>query len=368
MKYLILLVFCTNAFAGAVGDNTGTHDVGLGNATPNYMPFVDKSKYLPLAGWKTRGTTEIWVRTSDLAKDIPTVTGNNGEFRIDCDVSHMSDDDPIVYPRQKGKAHSHVFFGNTSTFYSSSATSLIAKDKRSTCRGGAVNKSAYWIPNLIDTKTGAPLPPSSALWYYKSGYRLDGATIVAPPNGLKIIAGDMKATSPQKTRFPEFTCQLPSPLVSPPATKHIPACPQGASLVSHIEFPQCWDGVNLDSPDHKSHMSDPVQIAAKWTCPATHPVRLPLITLNIKYKVTAAEGTEFLRLASDNYPKDGYNAGYSSHADIILAWDKPTMNKIVKQCLNKKLDCGTHKLGFTESVGHEIIYKRCNINGVVRDC
>jgi hypothetical protein len=364
MKYLILLVFCANAFAGAVGDNTGTHDVGLGNATPNYMPFVDRSKYLPWKGWKTRGTNEIWVRKSDLAKDIAKA-GINGEFRIDCDVSHMSNDDPILYPGQSNAAHSHTFLGNTSTFSRSSATSLMAKDKRSTCRGGAANKSAYWVPSMIDTETGTPLAPKGALWYYKSGSIIDGSKIQVPPNGLKIIAGNPKATSPQPTQFPAYNCRAAGDNSGQyVATKNLPACAKGGKVVYTIAFPQCWDGKNLDSPDHISHMANP----SRGSCPATHPVPIPHLSLNVYYDVTSDKGTEMWRLASDNYPKNGYNAGYSLHADWIAAWHTPTITKIVKQCLNKKLECGNSLLGFTEGVGHEIIYKRCNINGVVRDC
>lgn len=33
-------------------------------------------------------------------------------------------------------------------------------------------------------------------------------------------------------------------------------CPQG--LRTQIVFPSCWDGKNLDSSDHQSHMSYPI--------------------------------------------------------------------------------------------------------------
>jgi hypothetical protein len=217
---------------------------------------------------------------------------------------------------------------------------------------------------MIDTETGTPLVPKGALWYYKSGF-VDGAKIQVPPNGLKIIAGNAKATSPQSTRFPHFNCM---PLGDKSGryleSKSLPACGKGGTIVSKIEFPQCWDGKNLDSPDHISHMANP----SGGNCPATHPVPIPHLSLNVYYDVPSDKGTEMWRLASDNYVKNGYNAGYSSHADWIAAWHTPTITKIVKQCLNKKLECGTHKLGYTDGVGHEIIYKQCTINGIKRDC
>ena len=32
-------------------------------------------------------------------------------------------------------------------------------------------------------------------------------------------------------------------------------CPAGNYIQMTVAFPQCWDGVHLDSPDHKSHMA-----------------------------------------------------------------------------------------------------------------
>lgn len=40
-----------------------------------------------------------------------------------------------------------------------------------------------------------------------------------------------------------------------------------------VFFPSCWDGVNLDSSDHKSHVAYPSGAGA-GTCPESHPKRL----------------------------------------------------------------------------------------------
>src|SRR3569833_1611818 len=44
-----------------------------------------------------------------------------------------------------------------------------------------------------------------------------------------------------------------------------------------IIFPTCWDGKNLDSPDHKSHIaySPGGSALAGAACPAKFPVRVP---------------------------------------------------------------------------------------------
>ena len=81
-----------------------------------------------------------------------------GAFRTVCDFSHMAFDDPIVYPGQPGRSHLHAFFGNTGTDGNSTAES-IAGSGNSTCRGGTVNRTAYWAPAIIDTRDGTPVKP-----------------------------------------------------------------------------------------------------------------------------------------------------------------------------------------------------------------
>lgn len=49
-----------------------------------------------------------------------------------------------------------------------------------------------------------------------------------------------------------------------------------------IIFPTCWNGKNLDSPDHQSHMAYAPggAILAGAACPSTHPVRVPQASLS----------------------------------------------------------------------------------------
>lgn len=47
----------------------------------------------------------------------------------------------------------------------------------------------------------------------------------------------------------------------------------------------CWDGKNVDSPDHKSHVSYPQTGSFESTgpCPASHPVRLPQLMYEVMW-------------------------------------------------------------------------------------
>jgi hypothetical protein len=107
-----------------------------------------------------------------------------------------------------------------------------------------------------------------------------------------------------------------------------------------VEFPQCWNGQDLDSPDHKSHMAYPVDGA----CPSTHPVAIPEISFNIYYDVPEGTKSSEWRLASDMY-EESLPGGYSAHADWFEGWDPEVAEAFVKNCDQASKDCQSHMLG-----------------------
>lgn len=255
-----------------------------------------------------------------------------GAFRTVCDFSHMNFDDPIVFPGQPGKAHLHAYFGNATVDADSTAES-IREYGGSTCRGGTINRTAYWVPAVID-RDGKPVKPKSLETYYKSGYNGIRPGEVQPfPEGLRMIAGDAKSSSTQARAY--WGCH--ANYIGHPGT--IPDCPAGDSPTMIVEFPQCWDGENLDSEDHKSHMAYP----QSGGCPASHPVPIPAITMNVMYD-NPSGGTSGWRLASDMY-EGSMPGGYSAHADWFDGWDPEIVETFVENCINPGLDCHSHMLG-----------------------
>ncbi|HEX2542201.1 MAG TPA: DUF1996 domain-containing protein [Caldimonas sp.] len=275
---------------------------------------------------------------------------HEGAFRLLCNWSKMSFDDPIVYPGRPGAAHHHTFFGNTA-IDAFTTTENIRSKGNATCRGGTVNMSAYWVPSMIDTTTNRPLAPVSLLIYYKTGqwpYMNDNSVMRPLPKGLKMIAGDPSRSTPGQG---QFQCFMPAVGQTRNGTggPSIPTCMPGDTVRTHINFPQCWDGVNLDSPDHKSHMAFPENFWTgnpykQWRCPLSHPVVLPLITFIVDYAVTAGAATNKWRLASDSYDvsKPG---GYSLHADWMNGWDPVVSDLWGIKCMREQRDCGSANLG-----------------------
>ncbi len=233
-----------------------------------------------------------------------------------CKFSHFLMDDPIVYPGQPGKSHDHTFVGNTSTDAGSTLASLQAAG--TTCQRPA-DKAGYWMPTLI--VDGQPVKPLGATIYYR---RNTVARLRAFPTGLKMIAGDSKATTPQDKRITFWNCGVGSGIAPSDAP---PVCPaaRGQELRLHVNFPSCWDGTSTDSADHKSHMAYPTAGA----CPADHPVAVPVISLIYRYPISGAH--EFA-LSSGGV--------YSAHADFFNAWNQARLTQLVNFCLNGLRHCG----------------------------
>ena len=49
-----------------------------------------------------------------------------------------------------------------------------------------------------------------------------------------------------------------------------------AELEMSIQLPDCWDGVSLDSDNHRDHVS--YEDEDTELCPPTHPTRIPRVT------------------------------------------------------------------------------------------
>jgi len=331
----VLLAAVLTACGGKGGEADASASPGVGTS-PSPSPAPAPSSLMP-----SIDTSKIPARTAGFSVDRvisiteqPGASDGTGAFRTVCDYSHMAADDPIVYPRQPGRAHMHTFFGNTDADAYSTATSILSGGN-TTCRGGTVNRSSYWVPTMVDTRTGTPLRPNESNFYYKTGYVVEPGAIKAFPQGLRMIAGSASATAAND--IAKFSCHMAA---DTSWKTSIPNCPAGTELWQNIRFPQCWDGVNLDSPDHKSHMAYPSGNA----CPSTHPVALPEITFNIVYPVAETNAPLHWRLSSDNYPAT-QPAGYSSHGDWFYGWKPVIVDTWVSECLVKAVDCHSHLLG-----------------------
>ncbi|MEO3872631.1 DUF1996 domain-containing protein [Nonomuraea sp. B12E4] len=252
------------------------------------------------------------------AQAVPIV--RVAEFLADCPFSHRLPDDPIVFPGLAGASHMHSFFGSRVTNAHTQLNDLL---NGATNCNPAVDKSSYWVPTLY--RDGAAVEPAIVTFYYLGeGVRSDITAQIQPlPLGLRIVAGNAKATGPDGTTISRWSC-LHAGHVG--ASKDFVNCPSGTMLESYLDFPQCWNGRDLDSADHKSHMAYPVNQA----CPATHPVPVPKLRQVIRYPVSG--DPSHFRLSS--------GGGFTMHGDFFNAWPPAEMERRVRDCIRPIIKCG----------------------------
>lgn len=335
--------------------------VSMPPSTAFYVNYLDFMK--PKRGWST---LRIEFATAGGDGQRPTLS-NGGNFRVDCYTSHMGRFDPIVYPGTKQAGHLHTFFGNSSVTGLLDQTTLgnLANFGESTCAGGIANRSGYWIPALIDITSGKAISPRGNNVYYKNGGTWRAANITAvqaPPPGLHFIAGNPLSTVEQGAV--RWLCTgggaqtvgvngFQRIMTAADLAANPGFCSETGNLQKDVFFQQCWDGVNLDSPDHQSHVA---YEDFNTGCPSTHPVVLPQIQYNIAWSIKSLGGVANipnLRLSSDNYPLS-QPGGLSGHGDWVNGWNPTIMNMIVSRCLRTSTDCHNRvidKFGTWEATG-----------------
>jgi Domain of unknown function (DUF1996) len=280
-------------------------------------------------GWVTAGgLVSLVVVSFAIAPPQRAATAAGTGWIVSCRFSHSAPDDPIVFPGAGGASHLHDFLGARSTDEHSTAETLRAGGTTCTTAGDA---SAYWVPALY--RRGRHVPPTATtrhvLVYYRRVGAPSGVSVQPFPDGLRVIVGAARATSPGEnealgTGRVSFKC---GPGERPERPRPPRRCASGVMVVSY-QVPNCWDGVRLDAPDHASHMAYPVD----GRCRSPHDVVLPRVQAFFRYPVPADRRIGRIAFASGPY--------YTAHMDFFNAWETEDLGALVQGCLNRFMDCG----------------------------
>lgn len=257
-------------------------------------------------------------------------------FSVGCFPSHSAMDDPIVSPGQPGHAHQHQFSGAWSTDAYSSFSSL--QRSGTTCltnqeeRSRALaDKSAYWAPALY--QRGQPVSPGQTSIYLSPGPNNSVeqlAKLQRFPDGLKIIA-DMVVSS--RNRVDGWNCGG-NYLDSIPSQSSPPDCSSSSGQIqAHISFPTCWDGLRLDSPDHRAHMSYTPE--GRSGCPASHPVYLPEMSVKHTFQHNGSGGGFTISGHDAHHQPSTLMPPSSFHADFFNGWEASELNFLIDYCLKQ---------------------------------
>lgn len=303
---------------------------------------------------------EFTQGTSD-SKDynVGNVVGRSAHGnRIFCVVSHLSYDDPIVYPGLTGAAHLHMFWGNTGTDAYSTPESLPLTG-RSSCEGGTNYRAGLWIPALYNSKNEVVVPDETFIYYKKFGSdRMNFNHLQVVPQGLEMLASKdtfnygvygtslLKAESITKDgkNVLRMDLSFPSCVATHDGTR------TGTPLLSYKEMPGAASKVI------NSHVAYPGgEDRNSVDCPPSHPYGFPTPSAILVFDQASVGNNPYV--SSDKM----LNAPNMStlHADYVFGMDTEVseqMLKCTKEARNCRFDItdGNLRERFYDSEGTEV--------------
>jgi hypothetical protein len=220
--------------------------------------------------------------------------------------------DPIVSPDTLSN-HVHSIMGGNAFDWDLDYN----KTQTSNCTTCGVSKdlSNYWVPTVyfhaengsyisveqvggvnVYYQLAAPSPFVEKVSANKAPYRqrIDhteieaGKTIQPFPPGLRMLAGDPNRRTYNSTsladRAIEYVCLPGNGQTGNATTGGFPDHTCLGGLQIRVRFPSCWDGKNLDSPDHRSHVAYPSMMDNGY-CDPSHPVRIMALLYEVTWAV-----------------------------------------------------------------------------------
>lgn len=103
-------------------------------------------------------------------------------------------------------------------------------------------------------------------------------------------------------------------------------CPDGLRL--ELMFPSCWNGKDVDSPDHQSHVAYPSLVMDGY-CPKGYEHRLVSLLFETIWATNEFKGMDGKFVLANGDP-----TGFGNHGDFMQGWEPGVLQEAVDECTN----------------------------------
>ncbi|THU78775.1 hypothetical protein K435DRAFT_876276 [Dendrothele bispora CBS 962.96] len=246
--------------------------------------------------------------------------------------------DPVVSPG-KISSHAHSVLGGSNFGIETDTDKL----RQSECTSMPIEEdnSNYWFPHLyfhqlfsvmVSLEIDVVLLSLSSYYLYDD----QAGKTTAFPDNLRMLSGDPLLRTYDPSSYAQQAVTFLCLDFNGVTTRHngLPtqSCPSGVR--AQINFPSCWDGKNLDSPDHKSHVAFRAGGPDVGDCTdPKFPVTLPRVFMEVYWNTELdAHRGEAMNTTQPYVFAHGDRTGYGYHADFINGWKAGVLQKVVDNC------------------------------------
>jgi len=273
-----------------------------------------------------------------------TATDANALAKIKCkQTTGTANVDPIVRHNEEPSMmqHLHQFFGNNSWLSLANPNTANLGDLKGqgTNCADTGDTAGYWVPAVVDTRTGKTLAPQAFTAYYRT---FDGKSH-GPASSAELFPPDTRLVAPQTSVSPGAHGWSCGQFSGTGSTATIPDCSNlsqkaGYVLTAHINFPSCWDGVKpthsaSDTGDTRdnAHYAYPVKSGKNWVCPSAFPRKMLQLRETIQFPNPDKVPVQYLAVTSDAMANT--TNGASMHADFWQAWEDDAFLTMQQTCI-----------------------------------